>query len=133
MYVLSETICTSTPTEDGPFTSRKSLMSQKLFSATGIDYFGPFQVKIERPLEKRYGILFTCLTMRAIHVDIAHSLEADSCMMAMRRFLVRRRAVKVFWSDSGTNFNGANKALSDALEDLEINTVVDDMTSRGIN
>lgn len=109
------------------------LKYEKPFSATGLDFFGPYTVKIGRRVEKRYGVLFTCLTVRAIHVEIAHSLSTDSCIMAIRRFLSRRGAVKVIWSDSGTNIRGASRELLEAFDELEINTVVDELTNRGIH
>ena len=37
------------------------------FSYVGVDCFGPFVVKRGRSQLKRYGCLFTYLTMRAIH------------------------------------------------------------------
>ena len=43
------------------------------FSYVGVDYFGPLQVKQGRSRVKRYDGLFTCLTTRAVHIEIAHS------------------------------------------------------------
>ena len=48
------------------------------FSHVGIDYFGPILVKQGRSQDKRYGCLFTCLTMRAIHIEIAYCLDTNS-------------------------------------------------------
>ena len=44
------------------------------FSFVGIDYFGPLKVKAGRTHLNRYGCLFTCLTTRAVHLEVAHSL-----------------------------------------------------------
>ena len=52
-----------------------------------IDYFGPFRVRQGRSVVKRYACLFTCLVMRAIHVEISHSLDTDSTLNASRRFV----------------------------------------------
>ena len=70
---------------------------QPPFANTGVDYFGPILVRHGRKTEKRYGVLFTCLTTRAVHLEIAHSLDTDSCLMAVRRMMARRgRQANIF-------------------------------------
>ncbi|XP_037303405.1 uncharacterized protein LOC119193787 [Manduca sexta] len=61
------------------------------FSNCGVDYFGPMIVKIGRRREKRWGALFTCLTTRAIHLELAASLSTDSAIMALRRMAAKKR------------------------------------------
>ena len=55
---------------------------ERPFYNTGIDYFGPFIIKQGRSLVKRYGCVFTCLTMRAVNIKIANSLTADDLQPA---------------------------------------------------
>ena len=81
------------------------------FTCVGVDYFGPFLVKRARSVVKRYGVMFTCLTTRAIHLEKADSLDTDSCINAIRRFVARRGQVREIRSDNGTNFVGAEKEL----------------------
>lgn len=54
---------------------------------TDTDYFVPFYVKHRKKIETRHGVLFTCMTTRAIHVEIAHSHTTDSGIMAIRRMM----------------------------------------------
>ncbi|MCG8069350.1 MAG: hypothetical protein JAY84_15975 [Candidatus Thiodiazotropha taylori] len=86
------------------------------FSFVGIDYFGPLIVKSGRSHLKRYGCLFTCLTTRAVHLEVAHSLTADSFVAAFQRFSCRRGVpVKVF-SDNGTNLVKGDKELRKSIQ-----------------
>ena len=89
----------------------------KPFSHCGLDYFGPMLIKIGRRQEKRWGALFTCLTTRAIHIEIVHSLNSDSTIMSLKRFIARRGTPLVIYSDNGTNFRGASKELKLALKE----------------
>lgn len=81
------------------------------FASVGIDYFGPFEVKHGRKTEKKYGVIFTCLASRAIHLEIAESMTTDSFINAFRRFMCRRGNVRSVVSDNGTNFVGACREL----------------------
>lgn len=89
------------------------------FSHCGVDYFVPMTVAIGRRREKRWSVLFTCLTMRKVHLEIADSLTADSCIMAIQRMTSRRGQPSVFYSDNGTNLRGACEALKIAVANLD--------------
>ena len=76
------------------------------FTNTGGDYFGPFEVKFMRKTMKRWCCLFTCLTTRAVHIEVVPSLEAETCLTAITRFIARRGKPATILSDNGTNFVG---------------------------
>ena len=84
---------------------------QPPFSKTGVDHFGSFLVPIWRKTEKRWGFSFTCLTTRAVHIEVVHSLDTSSCFMGVERFIARRGTPTTIMSDNGTNFVGAQKEL----------------------
>ena len=86
------------------------------FTYVGIDYFGPLEVKQGRSRVKRYGCLFTCLKTRAVHIEIAHSLDTDSMINALRRFISVRGYPEQIRSDRGSNFTKADKELKEAIE-----------------
>ncbi|XP_065082921.1 uncharacterized protein LOC135705239 [Ochlerotatus camptorhynchus] len=102
------------------------------FSYVGIDYFGPVIVTVGRRSEKRWICLFTCLATRAIHMEVAHSLSSQACVMAIRRFICRRGAPLEFFSDNGTNFQAAIKDLVQEVQriDLECADVFTDARTR---
>lgn len=53
------------------------------FCYVGVEYFGPFDIKRGRNLVKIYGVIFTCLMIRVIHIDVASSLDIDSFINAL--------------------------------------------------
>ena len=87
------------------------------FTYVGVDYFGPIEVKQGRSRVKRWGCLFTCLTVRAIHVEVAHSLNTDSTINALRRFINLRGCPREIRSDCGSNFTKADKELKGAVDE----------------
>ena len=86
------------------------------FTFVGVDIFGPMLVKRGRSEVKRYGCIFTCLTVRAVHLELTHSLDTDSFINALQRFSSRRGKPRGIWCDNGTNFVGAEKQLRQALK-----------------
>ena len=89
------------------------LDASKTFTNVGVDYFGPFIVKFGRRIEKRWCCLFTCLTMRAVHIEVVHKMDTDSCLNAIMRFIARRAKPNTIFSDNGTNFVGAESEVAE--------------------
>lgn len=96
--------------------SERLIPDQPPFTFVGVDYFGPVLVKHKLSYVKRYGCIFTCLTTRAIHIEIAHSLDTDSFISAMRRFIARRGRPQVVRSDNGTNFHAGEREIRVVLD-----------------
>ena len=97
------------------------------FTYCGVDYFGPWYVKEGRKELKRYGVLFTYLDTRAIPLEVANSLETDSYINALRRFICRRGPVRQMRSDNGSNFIGAPRELKEALAEMDQDQVKAEM------
>ena len=76
-------------------------------------------VKISRRREKRWGVLFTCLSTRAVHLELANSLSASSAIMALQRLAARRGSPCVIYSDNGTNFRGACTELRSEISKID--------------
>ncbi|XP_058840825.1 uncharacterized protein LOC131696295 [Topomyia yanbarensis] len=90
------------------------------FTYVGIDFFGPLAVKVGRSNAKRWVAVFTCLTVRAVHVEVTHNLTTESCIKCIRRFICRRGSPAEIYSDNGTNFQGAARLLKEQIDQLAV-------------
>jgi len=95
----------------------------KAFTNVGLDFFGPYNTVHGRRTEKRYGVIFTCLSSRAIHLEVAHSLTTDSFINSLRRFISRRGNVSTIVSDNGTNIVSGNKELRESIGQWNLSVV----------
>ena len=102
------------------------------FSYVGVDCFGPLEVRRGRSMVKRYGVLFTCLSIRAIHIEIAHSLDTDSFINAFRRFIARRGQPSLMRSDNGGNFVKGDKELREAIDEWNHGKIHDFLLAKDI-
>ena len=87
------------------------------FTWVGVDLFGPFDVKQNRSVKKRYGVVFVCLAIKAVHIKIVHSMDTESFLNALQRFMCRRGKPSEIWSDNGTNLVGANRELRNSMNE----------------
>lgn len=106
----------------GPLPEARLSPGVRPFSFIGIDYFGPILVKVGRSNAKRWICLITCLTIRAVHVEVAYDLSTQSCIACIRRFVCRRGAPLEIYSDNGRNFVGADGVLRDQIKRIEEET-----------
>ena len=92
------------------------------FFNVGIDYFGPYMIRGEvqkRIRGKGYGVLFTCLSCRAVYVDIAHNYSTDGFLQVYRRFISLRGSPRKIFSDQGTCLVGASNELKNIIKNVD--------------
>lgn len=89
------------------------------FWSTGVDCFSPYQIKLGRRHEKRWGIMFKCLTTRCVHLDLLCSMDTDSFLLALRRIVARQGKSYELLCDQGTNFHGGERELQEAFASLK--------------
>lgn len=89
------------------------------FTYCGIDCFGPFHVKEARKELKKYGLLFTCMCSRAIHIEMLDDLTTDAFINALRAFIAIRGSIRQLRCDQGTNFVGAKREFLNAMKNLD--------------
>ncbi|XP_062533424.1 uncharacterized protein LOC134202456 [Armigeres subalbatus] len=112
LHVVQGEEMPSEDTENGSIAESRVTPGLPPFTQTGVDFCGQVMVTVGRRSEKRYICLFTCMTTRAVHLEVAHSLTTQACLMAIRRFVCRRGKPLEFYSDNGTNFQAASKAIN---------------------
>ena len=82
------------------------------YTVTGVDLFGPFQLKYGRNKStKAWGGLFTCATVRAIHLEIVDGLSTEAFLHALRRFVSHHGWPTTIMSDNGSSCIGAQKSV----------------------
>ena len=85
---------------------------------SGVDMFVPYLIKARRSQLKRYEALFTCFSCRVIHIEVTNASETNSFILALRRFMARRGAVRFIWSDNGTNFVETRNELQQGFKEM---------------
>lgn len=107
------------------------------FTYVGLDVFGPWMVASRRTRgglanSKRWVLIFTCLSIRAVHFELIDSLDASTFINALRRFFAIRGPAKQIRSDCGTNFKGACKELGMLAEELSFRSYLNEEGCRWI-
>ena len=95
--------------------------SLRAFERVGIDFGGPYFTKQGRgkTKAKRYLCLFTCLATRAVHLEMAYSLDTSSFINAFTWMTSWRGMPTYIISDNGTNFVGAERELRELVKALD--------------
>ena len=107
---------------------------ETVFLNTGVDYFGPYQVKGEvqkRVTGKCYGVLFVCLSSRAVYADIANDYSTDGFLHVLRRFSSVRGWPKKYFSEQGTQLVGASNELKGIFLNINWKRIVEHSSDYG--
>ena len=116
-----------------PLRPEQVIGGQPPFTNVGVDFFGPFTVTIGRNRrEQQYGCLFTCLACRAVHIEVTHSMDTDSFLLAFTRFVARRGPVQAVFSDNGSNLRRGEAVLRDAIRSLDHDKIDRHTTDREV-
>ena len=91
--------------------------SEKAFDISGIDFAGPITVRAFRARGKigmkSYITVIVCMTTKAVHLELVFSLNSESLIMALKRFIARRGRCSHLHSDNGRNFVGCDRAMKE--------------------
>ncbi|KAG7300876.1 hypothetical protein JYU34_015217 [Plutella xylostella] len=96
------------------------------FVFTMLDYGGPYTVRDRRgrgyKTYKCYIAIFTCMTTKAVHIELISGLQTTAFLSAFRRYIGRRGKPKVLITDNATTFHGANNELAELYDFLNAHT-----------
>ncbi|XP_046408785.1 uncharacterized protein LOC124173310 [Ischnura elegans] len=104
------------------------------FSSSGVDYAGPIYVKLGNARSKVQTkdciAIFICLATKAIHIELVSDMTTAAFIVALRRFIARRGKCNHIYSDSGSNFVGAERELKKLFTDKERGRRITDFLSQ---
>ena len=108
------------------------------FTNVGIDVFGPWEVKVQRTTStrrvsvyvKRWALIVTCLSSRAVDLEILSSMDTSSFINAFRRIICRRGPMDIIRSDCGSNFIGAINELRSPDNPVDVGVVIKFLAER---
>ena len=101
------------------------------FEYTGLDYMGPLYVKVYSgessllTVKKVWICLFTCLAIRAVHLEVVEDLSAQEFLLCLRKFIARRGTPRQI---NAKQFKTASTVMSKAWKEVLCCTEVNDYT-----
>ncbi len=111
---------------DMPCLPQSRVTRSEPFQFTGLDYLGPFYIRKthgETP-EKKWICIFTCLAVRAIHLEVVADLSTESFLNSMQRFISRRGTPEKVISDNFSSFKLGKQVLDSIWNDVVDNEEV---------
>ena len=89
------------------------------FTRTGLDYLGPLYVKTAEGTEKTWVCLFTCMVVRAIHLELMQDMTTEEFLLGLRRFVSQRGVPALILSDNASQFKAASNFLGDVWNQIQ--------------
>jgi hypothetical protein len=90
-----------------------------------MDYFGPFLIKNKK---KVWGLLLTCLTTRAVHIELCPDMTVPSWLNAIDRFVSRRGKPGLISCDNAGTFVSGGKQHNRIVREQLSQEFMDEVT-----
>lgn len=87
----------------------KRVTPGEVFTTTGVDLAGPLFLKDKT---KVWVVLYTCAVYRCVTLDLVDSLDSESFIRSLQRFVMTHGRPETIYSDNGTNFVGAQNLFN---------------------
>ncbi|KAK3745381.1 hypothetical protein QZH41_001419 [Actinostola sp. cb2023] len=88
-----------------------------------LDLFGLYSARGEeqkRTSGEKYGVIFTDMVMRAVHIEAVFAYDTSSFLLALSRFAsVRGCRPEKIYSDPGSQLIGAGRELEEAWKNMD--------------
>ena len=117
----------------------KRVARSLLFEYTGLNYLGPLYIKTnfqtsehadKQNSKKVWVCLFTCLAVRAIHLELIKDMSAEEFILCLHRFISRRGIPQQIISDNAQQFKVARTTLNKAWSNVVTSDDVNDFSSK---
>ena len=95
------------------------------FTVTGIDFTGAMYIRQDNTETKAYICLFTCATMRAVHLEVVTDLSMETFLLTFRRFSSRKSLPQVIMSDNASTYLSAAEELRELLNSVELEAAME--------
>ena len=101
------------------------------FAFTGLDYLGPLYIKDVGMEEstKVWVCLFTCMVVRAVHLEVIRDMSCEQFLMCLRRFIDQCGAPTSITSDNARQFKLAKNTLQQAWNEMQCDDEVQSYVS----
>ena len=87
---------------------KSRVMKSSTFTFTGLNYLGPLYIEENGRIRKTWVCLFTCLAVRAVHLQLARNMSAEQFLLCLPRFIARRGQPTKFYGIMLRNSNWCN-------------------------
>ena len=81
------------------------------FQTSGVDFTGPIYVRNGNNVEKSYITLFTCASVRAVHLELVENQTTEAFLRAFRRMISRRGMITTFYSDNSETLKAGSREM----------------------
>uniref|UniRef100_A0A7I4XXG8 Integrase catalytic domain-containing protein n=1 Tax=Haemonchus contortus TaxID=6289 RepID=A0A7I4XXG8_HAECO len=103
------------------------------FQRIDLDYFGPLQASIQSMEARKVWVcLFTCMTTRALHLELVHDNSSSEFLFAFRRFMARRGVPDHVISDNAPTFKLGKDILTNDLLEFEHDSAVQQFATQNV-
>ena len=105
------------------------------FSNCAVDVMGPWKIARGKATRSNPGetkiwvLVVSCMSSRAVHVELLDGLDTSTMKNALFRFIAVRGTVQRIRSDQGTNFVGAQ---SEDKVDVDVDELQESMKNKGV-